>query len=211
MREALNENPIAQVGIVLVLAAVAAFMLLKPGGGGGEEEESASGPTVATVNGVTATGDSAGEAVESAVEGAIASGAVGAAGGETGAMPTSVPAPPPPRQFSAAYDANKTVVLLVVHDGGIDDRLTASAATVLVAEPQVKLIPVPMKQLPRYASVTVGLDLNRVPALVVMKPKRLSGGVPQATVDYGFQTPESILLAVNDAEYQGPEVTYHPE
>ena len=72
------------------------------------------------------------------------------------------------------------------------------------------LIRVPVKQLPRYASVTVGLDLNRVPAVVVMKPKRLSGGIPQATVDYGFQTPESLVQAVRDADYKGPEVTYHP-
>jgi hypothetical protein len=59
--------------------------------------------------------------------------------------------------------------------------------------------------------VTVGLDLNRVPAVVVMKPKRLSGGTPQATVDYGFQTPETLVQAVRDAAYDGPEATYHPE
>jgi len=149
--------------------------------------------------------------VEGAVETAIESGAIGGTEAGAAALPTSVPAPPPPQEFTAAYDAGKTVVLLVVHDGGIDDRLTASAASVLNTVPEAELIPVPVKQLPRYAAVTVGLDLNRVPALIVMKPKRLSGGVPQATIDYGFQTPESILLAVNDANYEGPEVTYHPE
>lgn len=210
MREKLNDNPVAQVGVVLVLVAVAAFMFLKPGGGESEEEASPElgGPTVATVNGATATGATPGEAVEGAIESLGESGAVGA---ESGAMPTSVPAPPPPQEFTAAYDSGKTVVLLVVHDGGIDDRLTATAASVLTALPEVKLIPVPVKKLPRYAAVTVGLELNRVPALVVLKPKRLSGGTPQATVDYGFQTPESILLAVADANYEGPEVTYHPE
>jgi hypothetical protein len=50
-----------------------------------------------------------------------------------------------------------------------------------------------------------------VPALVVMRPRQLSGGVPQATVDYGFQTPQSIDQAVRDAAYKGPEATYHPE
>jgi hypothetical protein len=208
VREALNNNPIAQVGAVLVLVALAAFMFLGKSGGG-SEEESAAGPTVASVNGVTATGATPGEAVEGAVEGALESGAVASAAG-TGAMPTSVPAPPPPRELTAAYDADKTVVLLVVHDGGIDDRLTAAAATVLTAMPEVALIPVPVKQLPRYAAVTVGLDLNRVPAVVVMKPKRLSGGIPQATVDYGFQTPETLVQAVRDASYNGPEATYHP-
>jgi hypothetical protein len=212
VREKLNENPIAQVGLVLVLVTVAAFMLLKPGGGSGSEE-----PAEATISvgGTELTqqeaASTAGEVVEGAVETAIESGALASASGGSGEVPTSVPAPPPPQAFTAAYESGKTVVLLVVHDGGIDDRLTAEAASILTVVPQVKLITVPVEKLPRYASVTVGLDLNRVPALVVLKPKRLSGGIPQATVDYGFQTPESILLAVSDANYHGPEATYHPE
>jgi hypothetical protein len=68
-----------------------------------------------------------------------------------------------------------------------------------------------VRQLARYASITVGLDLNRVPALVVMRPRNLSDGIPQATVDYGFQTPASVVQAVRDASYAGPETTYHPE
>ncbi len=211
MREALNNNPIAQVGAVLVLVAVAAFMLLKPGGG--ESEEAAAPETSIAVGGTEMTqqeaASAAGEVVEGAVETAIESGAIGGTEGG-GAMPTSVPAPPPPHGFSAAYDSGKTVVLLVVHGGGIDDRLTALSATTLTALPEVALIRVPVEQLPRYASVTVGLDLNRVPAVVVMKPKQLSGGIPQATVDYGFQTPESLVQAVRDAAYNGPEATYHP-
>ncbi len=209
MRETLNDNPIAQVGVVLVLVALAAFMFLKPSGGG-EAESAGAGPTVASVNGVTATGATPGEAVETAVEGALESGAVGAAAG-SGEMPTSIPAPPPPREFTAAYDSGRTVALLVVHDGGIDDRLTARAATVLAAMPEVALIQVPVQRLPSYAAVTVGLDLNRVPALVVMRPKALSAGTPQATVDYGFQTPQTLVQAVRDASYRGPEATYHPE
>jgi hypothetical protein len=44
-----------------------------------------------------------------------------------------------------------------------------------------------------------------------MRPKRLSGGVPQASVEYGFQTPASVVQAVRDAGYSGPEETYHPD
>jgi hypothetical protein len=211
VRDAINNNPIAQVGVVLVLVAVAAFMFLKPSGGG---EESAPEATVA-VGGAemsqSEVASKAGEVVEAGVEAAIEGGALASAGGATVSMPTSVPAPPPPHAFTAAYDSGKTVVLLIVHAGGIDDRLTALAATALAAMPEVALIPVTIKQLPRYAAVTVGLDLNRVPALVVMTPKRLSGGTPQATVDYGFQTPETLVQAVRDASYKGPEATYHPE
>lgn len=208
MRDKLNNNPIAQVGLVLVLVLVAVVMFIGSSGGGEEEsEEATAGATVATVNGVTATGASPGEAVEGAVEsleeGAIATSAVAGA-------PASVPAPPPPKPFTSAYESGKTVVLLIVHDGGIDDAFAAASAQLLRASPKVALITVPVRRIARYASITVGLDVNRVPALVVMKPKRLSGGTPQASVDYGFQTPQSVVQAVLDANYHGREVTYHP-
>lgn len=203
MRDKLNNNPIAQVGLVLVLVVVAAVLLL--GGGGGEEAES--GEVVATVNGTTATGATPGEAVEGAVEN-LEEGSVSL--GSTSEMPSSVPAPPPPAPVTAAYESGQTVVLLIVHDGGIDHALK-SAATGLVADlPGTSLFVVPVRSVARYAAITVGLDLNRVPALVVMRPRDLSDGIPQATVDYGFQTPASVIQAVRDASYAGPETTYHP-
>jgi hypothetical protein len=207
MREKLNSSPIAQAGLVVVLIAVGAFMLLKPGGGEEGSEESASGGVVATVNGATATGATAGEAVEGAVESLEEGGSIAP---ESGEMPTSVPAPPPPRPVTDAYEAGKTVVLLIVHDGGIDDALTGEATAQLAGVEDSSLFVVPARQVARYAAITVGLDLNRVPALVVMRPKRLSDGIPQATVDYGFQTAQSVLQDVRDASYNGPEATYHP-
>lgn len=205
MREKLNENPMAQVGLVVILIAVVGYMLLGKGGG---EEEVAEEPVIASVNGVTATGATPGEAVEGAVESLEAGGAVAGGSGE---IPTSVPAPPPPAPVTAAYEAGNTVVLLVVHDGGIDRSLTAAATAHVAGIPGTKLFVVPVGQLARYASITVGLDLNRVPALVVMRPRNLSDGIPQATVDYGFQTPASVVQAVRDASYAGPETTYHPD
>ena len=208
MREKLNENPKAQVGLILVLIVVGAFMFIKSSGGG--EEESAA-PTEATVavTGTsavgTATGATPGEAVEGAVESAIEG-----AGENVSATPAAVPTPPPPRPVSAAYDSGKTVVLLIVHDGGIDDKLVQQAASQLKSRSDVALFTVPAKQIARYAAITVGLDVNRVPALVVMRPKKLSGGTPQASVDYGFQTSEDVLQAVLDANYHGRELTYHP-
>jgi hypothetical protein len=207
MREKLNESPAAQVGLVLVLVAVGAFVFL--GGGGKEEgaEEAGQTEVVATVNGATATGSSAGEAVEGAVE-SLEEGGGAVAGAE--AMPTSVPAPPPPTPVTAAYEAGRTVVLLVVHDGGIDDSLTETASTAVATVPGAALFVVPARQIARYAAITVGLDVNRVPALIVMRPKHLSHGIPQASVDYGFQTAASVAQDVRDAAYEGPEATYHP-
>ena len=190
MREKLNESKAAQVGLLLVLVAVAAFMLLGKGSSSsGAEVETAEIPTTETTG-------------ETAIVAATAAGA--------GELPTSVPAQPLPQPFTAAYDADKTVVLLVVHDGGIDDAYTTAALKKVASIEDVAAFVVPAKQISRYASVTIGLDVNQLPALIVLRPKQLSQGVPQATVSYGYQTPESIYVSVLDATYKGPEVAYHP-
>lgn len=195
MRDKLNDNPIAQVVLIGVLALVGIVMFMNSSGGGEETAESASGSETT---------------VESPAE-ASAEGAVAVAGsGASGELPSSVPAPPPPAPVTAAYESGKTVVLLIVHDGGIDDRLTAAATVFAAGLPNTRLFVVPARRVARYAAITIGLDVNRVPALVVMRPRGLSGGVPQATVDYGFQTPQSVVQAVRDASYHGPEATYHP-
>lgn len=209
MREKLNENPLAQVGLVAILVVVVAFMLLKPGGS--EEEEPAAEATVtSTTTGVTstATGATPGEAVEGAVEGALETATAEASAAAVGA---AIPVPPMPAPVARAYDDGKTVVLFVVHDGGIDDRLVAGSVRGLSGYPDVALFVVPAKQIARYAAITLGVDVQQVPALVVMRPRGLSDGVPKASVDYGFQTSQSVVQAVVDARYKGPEETYHPD
>jgi hypothetical protein len=211
VRDKLNNSPAAQIGLVVVLIAAAAFMFLKPGGG--EEGEEAA-PTEATVSvaGTEATGTATaatpGEAVEGAVEGAVEAATAEAS---SAAIASSIPVPPMPAPVAAAYDAGKIVVLLVVDDGGIDDRLVSRSVDLLKALPDVAVFVVPAKRIARYAAITLGADVEQVPALLVMRPRRLSGGVPQASVDYGFQTPQSVVQAVVDAGYKGPEATYHPD
>lgn len=209
MREKLNENPIAQVVLIGVLAVVGVVMFISSSGGG-EEGESAA-PTEATVavagTGAvgTATAGSPGEAVEAATESALAS-----ASETVAEPPASLPTPSPPKPLVAAYESGKTVALLIVHQGSIDSALSARSSLLLAPFHDVLLFIVRAKEIARYSAITVGLEVNRVPALVVMKPKRLSHGTPQATVDYGLQTPESVLQAVLDANYHGRELTYHP-
>jgi hypothetical protein len=207
MREKLNENPIAQVGLIMILIVVAVVMFISSSGGGEESEEASAGETVATVNGVTATGSTPGEAVEGAVE-SLEEGTV--AGASAAEIPASIPAPPPPKRLATAYESGKTVVLLIVDKGSIDSAFTARSTSLLAPFRTVSLFVVPAKEISRYAAITVGLDVNRVPALVVMKPKKLSGGTPQATVDYGIQTPQTVVQAVLDANYHGRELNYHP-
>ncbi len=189
MREKLNESKAAQVGLVAVLAIVVAILFLGKSGG-----SSASGETEVPVE--------AGETL------AISTPTVEG----MGELPTSVPQTKPlPRRFTAAYDANETVALLIVHDGGTDDRYTRQALKVAAPVADAAVIVVPAKQIFRYASITVGLDVSQLPALIVLRPKSLSHGVPQASVAYGYQTPQSVYQAIVDASYRGPEGgAYHP-
>ena len=100
---------------------------------------------------------------------------------------------------------------MIVDEGGIDDRFTRRSAQLVAAMPDTASFIVPARQIARYAAITVGLEVNRAPALVVMRPRKLSGGTPVASVDYGFQTSQSVRQAVIDAAYKGPEATYHPK
>ena len=209
MREKLNDNPMAQVALIGILVVAAAVMFLKPMGG--EEEEAGSTEATVAVAGSeatgTATGATPGEAVEAAVEGALEA----ATSEASAAASAAIPAPPMPAPVARAYDAGKTVVLLVVHDDGIDDRLVRDTVGRVEAFPDVALFVVPAKRIARYAAITLGAQVQQVPALVTMRPRGLSGAVPQASVDYGFQTPQSVVQAVVDARYKGPEATYHPD
>lgn len=194
MREKLNENPMAQVALVGVLLVAAVLLLLKPFGGGGESEGSAAVEAAA---------------VPTEEAGTEAAAALAAAPVGTGAKAPLPPRPLPPRLL-AAYDSGKTVVLLIVHDGGIDDRLVARSLSGLATMPRVATFIVPASKIARYASITDGVGVNRVPALLVIRPKRLSHGRPTASVSYGFQGRESVVQAVVDARYKGRTLPYHP-
>lgn len=193
MREKLNENPMAQVALIGVLLVVAAVFLL--GKGGGSEEEEGGESTAATA---------AVAAVETELEAGSEPLALPAPGSGPGALP------PPPRAVVSAFDAGDTVALLFVRDGGIDDRLVARAVGRLEAMEGVATFVVPARQLARYVSIAQGVDLNRVPALVVIRPKSLSKGYDAASVHYGFQSAENIVQAVVDARYRGGTLAYHP-
>jgi hypothetical protein len=220
MREKLNENPLMQIAVVGVLLVVVAVFLMSSGGGGGEEEESAGGgeaTTEATVQVAgtnasgSATGATPGEAVEGAVEAAseaAGSEALGAA--LSGAVPGAIAAPPLPKPVLRAWHRNQTLVLLFVRDGGIDDRRVETATKGLAGFRDAAVFIVPARKIARYAAITEGVGVDRVPALVVVTPKHLDKSIPTASVSYGFQSPQSVAQAVIDAGYKGRTLDYHP-
>jgi hypothetical protein len=203
MREQLNNNPAVQIGAVALLLVVGAIFLMTKMGGG---EESSEAPEVsATVNGVAATGATPGEAVEGAVE-TLETGAV-----ETAPVtPAALPPVKTPEKVVRAFDSGATVALLFVREGGIDDRVVRDTSAVLASLPDVASFVVPVDEIARYTSITGGVGVERVPALVVLTPKRADHGVPTGSVLYGYQTAASVRQAIIDAGYEGPTLDYHP-
>jgi hypothetical protein len=199
MRDKINNSPIAQVALVAILLGVGAFLLLS-GGGGGDDTASAPATTTAPATSPPASPSTAAGTVLP----------VDAAGTAAATASGSVPVPPLPAPVRRAYAAGETVVLLVVRGGGVDDALVTPVVRKLKAVPGLSVFITPAKRIARYAAITLGVDVNRVPALVVARPRALSGGTPQASVSYGFQSPAAIVQAVVDASYNGPAATYHP-
>lgn len=195
MRDKLNENPLMQAAVVGVLLIATAFFVMSSMGGGEEEEAASEAPAVA---------------IESPTVTTAETGAVGASAVPALPPDAAAAAPPPPPAVLRAFDAGKTVVLLFVRNGGIDDRLVRDGFARLGSLPGVAPFVVPAGRISRYASIAQGVAVDRVPALVVLRPKRLSGGIPAASVGYGFQSPQSIVQAVVDAGYEGRTLDYHP-
>ncbi len=196
MREQLNNNPMVQMGVIAVLLVGAAIFLLTSMGGGGEEEAESGSSSIAT----TAPGEGPAPSPGEAPPPEAASAA------DLPALATR----PLPRPVMDAWNANQTVVLLIVHDGGIDDDLVKLAGSRVSGMPGATLFTVPASQIARYASITQGVGVDRVPALVVLSPKDLNQAVPTASVSYGLQDGDSIEQAVVDAGYKGPTLEYHP-
>jgi hypothetical protein len=196
MREALNSNPLAQAAVIGVLLIATAFFVISSSGGG-KEEGGESASTTSTSTSVSTT--------EAAPSEASASAALG-----SDLAAASKAAPPLPRPVMDAWRANETPVLLFVRDGGIDDDLVKTATESLAGFRNAAVFVVPAHRISRYAAITEGVGVDRVPALVVVTPRHLDQSVPTASVSYGFQSQESIAQAVIDAGYRGPTVDYHP-
>jgi hypothetical protein len=191
MREKLNSNPLAQAAVVgVLLVAAAVFLLGGMGGKGGAEEEGGASPSAESI-----------VATVAASEGS-------AAVPPPGALADA--APPPPAAVTSAFGAGDTIVLLFVRDGGIDDRRVTGAVDRLGSMPRVATFVVPASRIARYAAIAQGVDVNRVPALVVVSPKRVDARIPKASVQYGYQSPKSVEQAVIDAGYKGRTLSYHP-
>jgi hypothetical protein len=201
MRKALNENTTVQIAVIAVLMLGAGLLLMTQMKGGSEPAEPVQS---AAAGGTTAAGVDPASAV-SAVQ-------------PVTAAPTAQPAasvgplessPGLPADVLADYKGGKTIVLLIVHPGGIDDRMVKDAVESLRSDPDLAVYVTGAKGIARYSRITQGVGVSRVPALVVVSPRGV-GSSPTATVDYGFRSSESVVQAVRDAAYKGRDIGYDP-
>ena len=206
MRQAINNNPIAQIAILggLALVAVLFFMTSMKKG---SSDSASTAPSAAA------------PPVTSAAAPGAAPAAPGSASSVPAAPPTTgsvspdalVPGPGLPKPFISAWKRGDTVVLLVVRQGGIDDRLVRSSVRSLSGESNVSVFVTRANRVARYSRITQGVGVSQAPALLVVRPKRLSGPAPEAQVAYGFRDAQGVVQAVHDAVYSGKDnLPYSP-
>lgn len=218
MRKAINDNPMVQIGVIGLLVVVVGFFLLTQMGKGSSTSSTSSTaasvapdasatPSDSSATATTPPASTPSESAPSTTPAAPAgSAAAPAAAGEF------VAGPGLPRPLVQAYNADKVVVLLVVRRGGIDDDAVKASVERMSGLPDAAVFMTNAGHVSRYSRIASGVDLDRVPALIVLRPQKLTHGTPTATVSYGFRGPASVAQAIADALYKGPtNVPYYPK
>jgi hypothetical protein len=211
MRDAINNNPKVQLGVLVALVLALGVMfapqfLKKKGSDSNTSTTSAQVTTPAGTVGVTV------EATPSAgATGATASAAAAPPAAATVAPQALIPGRGLPRPVIDAWKRGDTVVLLIVRPAGIDDRLVRDSVQSLTGDSGTSVFVAPANRIARYSRITQGVGVTEVPALVVVRPKRVSGSVPEAQVAYGFRDSQGVVQAVHDAVYAGrDDLPYSP-
>ena len=209
VRKTLNENPVVQVVMLGLLGIVVAFLFM----------------TRVMSSDEPAQQDAGGAPVAPAPSAAGAAGVVSPDGPETAPVapeaPDTVPVTPGGAGFEAgeglpqavvgAHERGDVIALLVVNSRAAEDNRLKDEIQTLRGRGDTSVFVIEAKDIARYSRIAEGVNLDRVPALVVIEPKRLAQGeLPAATISYGFRGPESVQQAVRDALYDGKELPYHP-
>jgi hypothetical protein len=122
-----------------------------------------------------------------------------------------VPGPGLPAPVIDAWKHGQAVVLLIVRNNGIDDKLISRSVRDLSGDRGLTVFVVHANRVARYSRITQGVGVNQVPALVVVRPRRVSGSVPEAQVTYGFRDSQTVVQYVHDALYSGKDdLPYSP-
>ena len=207
MRKAMNENPVVQVVLLGVLGIVVAFLfmtrVMSKDEGATEPAASATDPAAAVAPATSVTPSTSVPATPSVSTDPVPVQPVADTGFVAG--------PGLPGGVVDAYETGDAVVLLVTKHKGIEDRKLRAEVGKLRSRGDATIFMTSARNVARYSRIAEGVDLQRVPALVVLKPKSVSSGpLPEASISYGFRGPESVAQALRDALYKGKQLPYHP-
>jgi hypothetical protein len=207
VRQAINENPVAQAAVIGLLVIAVAFLfmtrVMSSNSEGDATEPTTAGSVAADPAPSAATPPEAAGATDAQAP-APAAGA--AAAGDFTAGPGL------PASVVDAYDAGDAVVLLVTRKAGIEDKRLRAMVGRARSVRDVSVFTTNAHGIAKYSRIAEGVDVSRVPALVVIRPRKLNDGIPQASVSYGFRGPASVEQAVRDALYEGKSnLPYYPE
>jgi hypothetical protein len=212
MREAINNNPMAQLAVVGVLLLVAAVMLAPQILGHKSSGSSNTSTTSAQLSSPAGTVDLTVKSTPAAPSSSAAAGSTAVTPAPQSVSPDAlIPGPGLPRPVIAAWHHGDTVVLLLVRRSGIDDRLVQDSVRSLSGDSGIAVFVARANKIARYSRITQGVGVSQVPALVIVRPRKVSGSVPQAQVSYGFRDSKGVVQAVHDAAYSGKDdLPYSP-
>jgi Co/Zn/Cd efflux system component len=214
MRNAINNNPMVQIGVIGVLVVVVGlFMMMNL------SKKSSSHPasSASATPGASSSSPTGGTSVPLTPEGS----APPTSSGSTGVTPPAtsgtvtpsalIPGPGLPAPVIKAWKGGDAVVLLLVRGGGIDDRLVRGSVHSLSSDRGIAVFVARAKDIARYSRITQGVGVDSLPALVEVRPRRDTGTTPEAQVSYGFRNSQSVVQAVHDAVYNGrDDLPYSP-
>lgn len=215
MRNAINNNPKVQLGVIAALVLLTAVVVLPSMMG------SKSGSSGTTTNTVSAQATTPNGSVDITVPTTqpLPGATSAAVPGATGVVPPAatvnpealVPGPGLPAPLIDAWKQGKAVILLVVRNHGIDDRMVSRSVRSLSSDSQLSVFVVHANRVARYSRITQGVGVSQVPALVIVRPRKVSGSVPEAQVTYGFRDSQTVVQYVHDALYSGKDdLPYSP-
>jgi hypothetical protein len=212
VRQLANENPLVRAALLGVLLLAFVLLLYSRVLSQSEQSESPGAEPAATGSAAEAGSPAVTSPATSAAPEPAAPDAAPAAPPGAGAVPPDALAsgkglPEPVRK---AYTAGKAVAVLIIKRRGIDDRRVRRAVAPIAQRGDAAVFIVRAKHIARYSRITLGVNVSRVPALVVVSP-RDADEAPHASVSYGFRGTGSAIQAVRDALYKGGKVPYFPE
>lgn len=218
MRKALNEDPKVQMIVLAVCAVAFAVILftqvLGKGDSGSGSEATPATPTPVESAATPAPTDTAaptGSATATAPVAPVTPEAATPAPPDGGSVADGLlPSKGLPKEVLVAFAKNQTIALLVIDPKNFADDQLKSYTETLRKRGDVEVFVVDVKDIAKYSRVTAGVSVSRTPALVVIRPRKLTGSVPTATVSYGFRGAQSVNQAVDDALYKGKQIPSYP-